>query len=343
MFIIMISLPLILMVAGVKSSLTLDENRNLEQLKFSELKPSNVVEKVENYINDHFGLRAELIYLGRLQVLKMDAHLDQKVLIGKEGWLFYKDDNGLNDYRNTKPYSIEELEHIYKKIVSYVQKSNDLGARFILMIPPNALTIYGQRYAPDWIEKLNESSRLDQLKKYLQERKIEIADSREILKAKIDKEQLYFKTDTHWTMIGAYFGYYNLMEKLFLEPKPLVEFRRVKKVQDFFDLTKMLGPMPIREEYIELEPLEGWKSKPNTSMSENRKHKYYSCLDCGNHTALVIHDSFMGNMLGFLNEHFQSVHYVKDNQIDWELVQKEKPDYLILELVERKTYSWVPK
>ena len=58
-------------------------------------------------------------------------------------------------------------------------------------------------------------------------------DVRSALTAHAD-EEIYYRTDHHWTSLGAYYGYTALMEAMGLEPVPLSDYERTTVAEDFY-------------------------------------------------------------------------------------------------------------
>ena len=47
------------------------------------------------------------------------------------------------------------------------------------------------------------------------------------------EEAIYYKTDHHWTMLGAYYGYQRWAEETGISPYAIEEFRRERVTEDF--------------------------------------------------------------------------------------------------------------
>ena len=64
-------------------------------------------------------------------------------------------------------------------------------------------------------------------------------------------EYVYYKTDHHWTTLGAYYAYCAVMEQYGLEPYPLESFTREQVSDSFYGTTyskggfKFIAPDPI--------------------------------------------------------------------------------------------------
>ena len=58
--------------------------------------------------------------------------------------------------------------------------------------------------------------------------------------------------------------------------------------------------------------------------------------------AVIFRDSFMSAMVPFLSEHFSRAVYMWQNDVDRDLVLRERPTLVILEIVGRRLQTYVP-
>src|SRR6185503_13460476 len=58
--------------------------------------------------------------------------------------------------------------------------------------------------------------------------------------------------------------------------------------------------------------------------------------------AVVFRDSFASRLVPFLSEHFSRAVYVWQNDFDANLVEQERPDVVIQEIVGRHLYNFIP-
>ena len=99
-FFVLISLPVLSLFINFTPEQVLNEKRNLAKIPKPSLKTIFFFPKrFETYFNDNFGFRAFLIrcytYF-KINLLKSSQV--SKVVIGKDGWLFFAGDDVINDY-----------------------------------------------------------------------------------------------------------------------------------------------------------------------------------------------------------------------------------------------------
>ena len=233
---------------------------------------------------------------------------------------------------------------------------------------PNKQSIYSE-YLPDSIQYASAKSRLDQLMDYLKQNSdLEVVDLREDFhKAKLS-HQIYEKTDTHWSELGAFYAYRAVMQRVsrkFPSTKPfdLFDFKVAATNQSGGDLARILKLEAIyREDFLKLEPkffrkasqlarLEGYPAVPQqvaligpNSPSFMRLPPLIAKIqDDRLPTAVVFGDSFAAKgFIYFLIEHFRRTVFVGQQVFDVELIQRERPNVVIQEVVERSMVGSLP-
>ncbi|SHK07931.1 SGNH hydrolase-like domain-containing protein, acetyltransferase AlgX [Hathewaya proteolytica DSM 3090] len=344
----------LVLIAGIKNIKSTENRGSSTAVDPSIRGMERIIRTAESNYNDYFGLRNNLISAS--SKLENDVFHDaatDKVILGKEGWLFYKKDDVKDlseDYRGILKFTQDELEIIRKNLEekkAWLQKQN---IPFVLMIAPNKETIYGEYYS-DKYKKIKDETRIDQVVNYLKENsEIDIVDTRKILLEKKNSERLYQKTDTHWNELGAYYGYTELMDHLWkysnddnLKAALLEEFNLIKeyKKPGGGDLANMLGvPKSYGEEHIFLKPKEEREAKPV-------QNEHYDLLrgdiltqpDKSKPRLLMFRDSFAVNLAPFISEHFSEAVYEWSYNFNGILVNQIKPDFVVQEVVEYKLES----
>lgn len=306
--------------------------------------------KFEAYFNDHFGHRNSLIRrLNQLQVWWLRTSCAAHVILGRHGWLFYTVDPVGNDYRTVRPYTEEELDHWRRLLEHRRDWLARRGIEYVLVIAPDKQTIYPEMLPAALRARGRGPSRLDQLIAYLENHStFRLLDVRETLRRAKDWGPLYVRTDTHWNDRGAYVAYHEIVESLRgrfpdLKPWPRTAFdvRPFRSLGG--DLAGMLGlANQTAEEGPTLAPRRPRQARevdtarrlPNLPSWDQRS-LVMEHPDRHLPRAVMFRDSFAINLVPFLSEHFRRVHYYWSYDFDFPLVEREQPDVVIQELVER--------
>ncbi len=303
----------------------------------------------ERYYGDSFGFRDRLILWNGLLRMRAfdDSHSSARVTVGREGWLFYANENVLEDYMNVIPFKSEDLEKMGRVLEERRVWLEGKGIKLFILVAPNKHTIYSE-YLPRYIHKLGKESRLDQVKTYLERRypKLEFIDVRETLLNAKRTQRLYYKTDTHWNAYGAFVAYGELMKRIGLhfpaaKRYSLDDFTLDAQEYRRGGLARMLSlGGRLVEETVTLVPKFDRKARDVESPPANSVHlkgaiSVKEVDDPRLPKAVVFHDSFTVALMPFLSESFRRSVFAWTHDFRPELIESEKPDIVIIECVER--------
>jgi len=138
-----------------------------------------------------------------------------QAIIGRNGWLFLGDGHGqvLSESRGVAPINRSHINSVHTARDAWEKHVLAGGALgFYTMVAPNKHTIYSE-FLPKWLLR-NKDKRVENSTQYYYETSGDnhLVDIRERMKLAKDSSQhdLYYKTDTHWNFLGAWFGYQGL-------------------------------------------------------------------------------------------------------------------------------------
>ncbi len=298
-------------------------------------------EEIDAYVRDHFGMRESLVGLANLtSLLFFHEALDSRMVLGREGWLFY---NEYSEIPYETPLSTEQLE-IWR---AYMEGRTRWFRRhkipFYFFVTPDKQSIYPEYLA--YSRKV--PTRTQQLKEYLEKhsfvRILEPTDA--LLEGKKSGIRLYYKHGTHWNSMGAFVAYRFLAKHLpaFI-PEPIGP-ERLEVHVDYFPEQSLLRMMHLRflgmfDQSVE-NVLKGSRatiidvSPPSFPATEWR---LYSTGDSRLPRALVYNDSFFTLLMPYFSQHFDRVLYVNRGsmQMSAEDLQSMQPQLVIQQFVERK-------
>ncbi len=289
------------------------------------------------FLNAYEGLRyrlGDVIY--RLSVLSND------------NWLVYTGESSLDDYQKTKLFSEAELQSIQRRLDRLDALLKSKGIKLLVTIPPNKNTIYPEK-VPARIPVIGSQSRLDQLTKYLQlHGGLKILDLRPaLLKARHDY-QVYKATDTHWSSIGAFIAYQEMLNELrnrfpVLVPHELKDYKFVDIPGARGDISA-IEHLPVTENHVELVPLferkvtsKKWKDadkNPAFFMPDATQILITTC-DAELPRLVMFRDSFADALIPFLSDHFSRAVYLFSVPTLESFYDAEKPDIVVIEYTER--------
>lgn len=159
---------------------------------------------LDNFLNDHVVFRDQFIYTTTMVDKLMGRAEKADVYFGKDGYLIEKS-------IKAKPAKIKENVKYLSTFVNMAAEGIGSKNVKVVLIPnkENVLTDKMPKYAPTSDDNIKMKSMLwDALKD-----KNMLVDLTKDLKKHKD-EYIYYKTDHHWTSLGAKYGYETMMDAM---------------------------------------------------------------------------------------------------------------------------------
>ncbi len=222
------------------------ENRELAQrpkFTLSSFYQNKFSPKYENYINDQFVLRDQWISL-KSRLEKMLGKIENNgIMYGEDGFMF-------------QHYPTADLERIETNtgfINEFVEKYPDLSVTMAII--PNAYTIYPEK-VPQGAGQVDQAKVTEEIYRQLSA-SIKTLD---VFAPLVENkgEYLFYRTDHHWTTLGAYYGYSKFCAEKGWEPVPLDTIAKTE-VNNFygtyFSKSKLYNALPDTITYYDI-PIE---------------------------------------------------------------------------------------
>lgn len=346
-FILMISIPGILKITGVKGFERKDENRRFkDEVMFDVRNLDKFPAAVDSFTNDNFYFRSPFLdFFHRMKFFVFDVspHPDQTI-IGKDGWYFIvgKELEIIKGNLDFSPMALDSFTNEWKARTDYFKQ---LNIPVFLIMAPFKHHIYADKL-PYFISQ-SEKNRTTELGKHL-ETKFPglIIDPLEVLKANKDKQKLYFKLDNHWNTRSGYLTMNLLIERL----KATFPDKNVVDVPSFEWQGGTISS-GIHYHVLGIKELEEYADNPvfkNLALKEAAKfgfkgipgfaypeefEKYFVNTEIKNGLrVLFIRDSFGDALMPFARHIFSESLFIFDAwqyKINKEIVESFKPDVVI--------------
>jgi len=362
-FLIVIAVPGLGLALGLdRKTVSESEMRELAAWPAWSWAPADVAAwpgRFEQYFEDHFMLRSRLIdWRAAFLWNRLRTSGSDQAIAGKDGWLFYAADGGIDDWTQAEPFTHDELEVWRETLTRRRAFLARRGIPFLFVIAPDKQMIYPE-YMPDSLRRMRQEYRADQLIAYLRETMpdFEVLDLRPALfeAKKAGGEPLYDRYDTHWNDRGGLVAYQTIIRAI--NHKLAHELTRVAPLerQDFDtdptvasgDRTTMLG---LSDEGKESMPGLVLRRGVGYRVVEPKVPDPYGevglmITEHENHhlpTLVMYRDSFAGRLIPYLSEHFGRASYLWENEFDFDEIDREHPDIVVQEFVARHFYTFVP-
>jgi len=202
------------------------ENRYLEQrpkLTTAKLFDGSFMKDYETFITDQFPERSFFMGL-KTAVERLRGRTDDNgVYFGKDGYLFGKYDGAV--------FESETAENNISAVAEFVKLYADKFGKehFKIALAPSSSEILKDKL-PANAPVYNQTGFIDKIKKEVGEDFV--IDLGENLKKHAD-EYIYFRTDHHWTTLGAYYGYDAIASGFGLEVQSLEKLKADTVSNDF--------------------------------------------------------------------------------------------------------------
>lgn len=203
-----------------KKEFSENENRYLARfpsLTFQTVRDGSFMSGLSEYVADHFVLRDGWVTLKSLCGSALLKQENNGVFQGKDGYLIDSFDESVADGFG------ENLETVRSFVRSVKQSS---GIDVFTLIAPTAATVLRNKLPSAAVTADGEAllAQAETLPGFV--------GTLDALSAHRD-ESIYYRTDHHWTALGAYYAYREYMTATGREPKPLESFR-LEDVSDAF-------------------------------------------------------------------------------------------------------------
>ena len=311
-----------------------EENRSLQtfpRFSVSKMLDGSYTEQLHSFYSDQISLRNILIELKAACELGAGKNENNGVLLGKDGYLI-----------DTHEYTDENYSFIEKntqKISDLIQKLNENGISAHAAIVPRKIDVLTDKLPPYYSTERNARAwSFVSGDGYLC-----LTDT--LKKAHADGEQVYFKTDHHWTSYGAYCAYLELSELLGIDALPIESFELYTASDSFFGTsysssgffgaepdtlllpkndkdftTEIVDTGASFEGFYDLSYLDT-KDKYSVFISGNNAHVSVKRAGEERETLLLVKDSFSHALVPYLAEHFDleiiDLRYYTDSLTDF--------------------------
>jgi hypothetical protein len=347
-FVAAIAVPLLALIAGwdLRDGAK-DEKRMPTPFPAWSWTPAELVtypQRFDAWFQDHFGFRRLLIRgHSMLSYYVLYTAPSPKVVVGRDGWLYYNgvhagDGDPITDYRGIReqtPYQLETWRWAFQDIHDWLQERN---VRFLVVLVPAKEQIYPE-YLPAHLAPVGPSA-IDEVVAYLERHgRFAMLNLTPALRAARHGELLYAKTDTHWNAYGALVGYRAIIERLHqwypaLQPRSLSDFR-VRWTRDRAgDLAQMMDLRRVMtEETPVVEAVRPRRATVKITGDPDIPVVVSEVDDPSLPRAVVFRDSFGNALIPYLYEHFRYALYAWSRKgVDLTPIEAGRPE-LVLHVV----------
>jgi hypothetical protein len=334
------------------------ENRRLAAWPEMELRP-DWFSRFDAAFSDRFAGRNALIALEHAVAVKgFHSSPVGNVVLGRDHWLYFAGEDGHaldRHFRGAMPFGNDLVTGLRDELERRRQYLAARGIAYIVTVAPDKATIYPE-HLPAWMHHMATPTPFDRVVALLgRDPGLRFVDLRGPLLAAKETRQVYYRTDSHWNYLGAIVAYEALMKAVqaavgidrlprIAEPDVPPYVAGVDRYRG--DLAHLLGEWTGYDE-PDFAPLGKVLGDPSRRCARRIDQdadpgfEIYACDRAPNLRAVVYRDSMAIPLIPLLSENFRRVVYVSSRRLDRALIEREHPDVVIDEFVERSLNATV--
>lgn len=211
-----------------QKSFSEDENRSLvtfPEFSAESLLNGSFTSGVGKFYSDQFPFRDTLVGVKAFSELAMLKEENNGVILGSDGYLIKRIEYNAADEENLA----QNLEYIRE----FTEKLDALGINYNVAIAPRTIDVMAEKLPDNY-----STDRAESIWRIVDESGIEVIRFDDELTAQAKRDEyVWFKTDHHWTVRGAYTAYCKLMSSSDLAPLPLNAFSFEEVSNKFYGTT----------------------------------------------------------------------------------------------------------
>jgi len=307
--------------------------------------PSNYFVGIENFISDRFCFRTNLIASRNwLLYSLLNSSGNDKVILGRNQWMFYGAQEALLAQTNREPYSPLKLRDVAQSFKAKSEWLASHGIKYVLLLLPEKGSVYPEKL-PHSLSILPGPSRLEALQNEIAQNRIcaYVDGKAALVRAKSPDAPLFTKFDTHWNAAGAQCVLSELCRSLELSLPALN--KRIQVVKGG-DLANMIALSAMFEE-----PLPQFDFKQRTAQTvlfEKPKAGdplatnfaiFKNASAANNLKLLLIGDSFTRTLMPYVSEIAADSTFIYTRDFDTDKILRSQPDVVVEEMVERHLFD----
>lgn len=351
-FVLILAAPLVDQWAGWSAGFKSTEKRILTPFpRFNFPHVKTFIAQFDQYYKENFGWRNALFYQYSQWKYKAlsSSPLPEKVIAGKKGWFYPGNSMSrvAEQHRGLLPIRQDTLVSIARHLKNLQDSLSKQGSKLYVLVAPDSYTIYPENL-PDYFPKKRQVSNFDRFKAYMaQHSTVPVIDVRNKLVASKAKHVIYCQTDTHWNDYGSLLATLTSVDRIrqdfpYLVKPDLSNYNVTPQQGVGGDLVTMLAlnrevadsvSYKIKPAPFLLARNTEINDKGNSLPAQRFVREGKDSLQMPK--LLLVGDSFSYSMDQFLSGYFSESYMVRSHKFDLNLAKTERPNIVLIEIVER--------
>lgn len=266
-------------------------------------------------------------------------HTYQDVIIARDGWLFLYGENEIECYQGTNILSDDETQHFINLANALQKICQATGKELYIFIAPNKSQVYYQ-YMPT-VEVANSYRRIQQLNDRFHEGSTVpfLYPLLEEMEAS-NKNQVYYKYDSHWNHLGALYGTNALYAAMGIEQTDPLQWVTGQEDAEKYELYTYMGIPDSMVTHDDIEFTMDYRPEVTVNGLNLDAMICRTTSNGPNQKKLcVIGDSFRVNMMPYLAKDFTQCTFAHRDYMGSIPTDIKNADIIVIEAVERYDYE----
>lgn len=256
---------------------------------------------------------------------------NNKVLVGKDDWLFLSNDtNKVIDQITGRFILPDNFGQRWREVFDFrLSLADEVGYKYFFNIIPNKECVYA-KYLPDNLS-LSENRPVYEIIKSFPSG-VEWSYYFEILREASFKQDVFSKGDTHWNYWGALIAFNEFMRKLGFQEISLDQISQHDSLIDG-DLSSKIGQKTLNTKLVLKK--RNFRVIERNDITNVGQKIVFENDDKKLPTAILFKDSFTSHQLEFFASKFSKLICLWQPNLDLEFIKRERPDFVLQQQVER--------
>ncbi|SNU07875.1 SGNH hydrolase-like domain-containing protein, acetyltransferase AlgX [Lachnospiraceae bacterium] len=293
-------------------------------------------ENLNDYFNDHFAFRQEMTTVDATLTTKLlNTSLNDDVIYGKDGWLYYSET--MDEYFGRNVLSDRGIHNCAKSIKLMQDYTENQDVQFLFMVAPIKADLYPE-HLPDNYKKGSDVNNWSKLLLLMDEMDIHYVNLHDAFHN--DNRVMYHKLDTHWNDEGAAFACRTIENAVGRNAKDYTEVPyNVEKVFHG-DVYGMLYPKGrVLDDNVVYS--EGHSFSYVTNTKDTEDFNIQTSCEGKDGSLVMFRDSYGNALIPFMADEYKDAYFTKIMPFDLDLISEYNADVVMLELTQRHiTYLW---
>ncbi|MBO4862740.1 MAG: hypothetical protein J5517_00090 [Eubacterium sp.] len=293
-------------------------------------------ENLNDYFNDHFAFRQEMTTIDATLTTKLlNTSLNDDVVYGKDGWLYYTET--MDEYFGRNVLSDRGISNCVNSLSLMQEYAENEDVDFLFMVAPIKAYLYPE-HLPDNYKQGSTVNNWTKLKAAMDKEGISYVDLHKAFSE--DERVMYHKLDTHWNDEGAAFAMMQIQKAV---GRDYTDYDNISYEVDKVFRGDVYGMLYPKGKTLDDNVIysEGHHFSYVTDTKDTEDFNIQTSCEGKEGTLLMFRDSYGNALIPFMADEYENAYFTKLMPFDFNRISEYNCDVVMCELTQRHiTYLW---